>query len=231
MKVLIMQHSAGDFSANAGDAVKNLGIATETIRLDRGDHVPSTVSADAIMTFGGAISITSDSLPEWVRQEQELLYKYVHEGRRVFAICLGSQMLASALGARVSRNPQPEVGWLNVRKTPSADTCPVIHGFPDEFRVLQWHEDTFEIPPGATHLFESDACRHQGYGIDDRVFGFQFHLEANERTVNTFFAASNKWKQPGDTIQSEKEIFDGIEKHLPRQKEILDSFIKRWLGK
>jgi GMP synthase-like glutamine amidotransferase len=95
--------------------------------------------------------------------------------------------------------------------------------------VLQWHQDTFDIPSGATRLFRSEACDNQGFAIDDRVFGFQFHLEASAKTVSTFLAVSTVWKQQAPFVQSEAEITEGIEKHLPSQAETLERFLSNWL--
>lgn len=229
MKILILQHSAADFPATAGVVIDRLGHAVQTIRLDRGDAVPQSVDADALMMFGGAISLTSPDLPPWVAQEQELIRSYVSEGRRVVGICLGSQLLASALGANVRRNSQPEVGWHQVERVDEAPTSTVMEVFPRQFTVLQWHQDTFDLPPGARRLFKSQACPHQAFAIDDRVFGFQFHLEASEKTVSTFLMVSGKWKQKAPFVQSKSEITDGIRTHLPAQAELLERFLERLL--
>jgi GMP synthase-like glutamine amidotransferase len=95
--------------------------------------------------------------------------------------------------------------------------------------VLQWHQDTFDIPPGARRLFKSEACDNQAFTMDDRVFGFQFHLEANAKTVSTFLAVSSHWKQDAPFTQSEVEINQGLETHLPAQAEILERFLESWL--
>ena len=111
MKILVIQHSAADSAATAGEVIDRLGHTVQTVRLDRQDALPDAVDADALLMFGGGISLTSPNRPPWVAQEQSLIRSYVSEGRCVLGICLGSQMLASALGANVRRNAQPEIGW------------------------------------------------------------------------------------------------------------------------
>ena len=177
------------------------------------------------MMFGGGISLTSTDLPSWVELERKLIRDYVDQGRRVLGICLGSQLLASALGATVKRNPQPEVGWHLVHRVDDPPTAGVAQGLPQQMRVFHWHQDTFGIPDGATWLYRSDACQHQAFVLDDRVFGFQFHFEANERTVKTFLAVSNLWRRQSTSVQSQAEITGGIESHLPDQTLQMKSFL------
>ena len=206
MKILIIQHSAADRPAAVAELVDRLGHAVQTVRIDRQDAVPTTLEADVLMMFGGPISLTSNDLPPWVAQEQALIRDYVNAGRRVFGICLGSQLLASALGADVRRNGQPEIGWHEIERIDEPQASKLAGVFPNRLTVLQWHQDTFGIPLGATRTFKSHACDNQGFAIDDRVFGFQFHLEADRRTVSTFLAVSEKWKQAGPFVQSETGI-------------------------
>jgi GMP synthase-like glutamine amidotransferase len=233
MKILAIQHDAADPPAHAGTIVEDLGHELSTVRLDRGDPIPTSADADMLMTFGGAISLTNDELPAWVRQEQNLIRLYAHSGRRVLGICLGSQMVASALGAPVQgkmvrRNEQPEVGWLPVR--PIADTrSKIAKLFDHPPTVFHWHQDTFKIPEGAEHVLKSDACHHQAFSIDDRILGMQFHLEANRRTVETFLFVSRLWRQTSPSIQTEKEITDGIDRFLSFQQELLRKVIQQLL--
>jgi GMP synthase-like glutamine amidotransferase len=231
MKILIIQHSAADRPAAVAEVIDRLGHAVQTVRLDRQDAVPTTVDADALLMFGGGISLTSADLPLWVAQEQTLIRRYVNEGRRVFGICLGSQLLASALGADVRRNGQPEIGWHEIQRIDDSQSSNLADVFPNRLIVLQWHQDTFDIPPGARRLFKSQACENQAFTIDDRVFGFQFHMEADPKTVRTFLAVSEKWKQEGRFVQSESEIAAGIETHLPAQAESLSKFLEAYLGR
>ena len=94
----------------AGEIALQFGHEITTIRLDRGDKIPTTADADMLMSFGGGISLTNDEQPDWVAAEQQLIRQYADSGRRVLGICLGSQMVATALGATVRRNREPEVG-------------------------------------------------------------------------------------------------------------------------
>jgi len=92
-------------------------------------------------------------------------------------VCLGAQLIAKALGARVYRNEVKEIGWCPLHFTEAGAGDPLLGGLPDPSMVLQWHGETFDLPCGAVHLAWSDACRNQAFRYGSNVHGFQFHLE------------------------------------------------------
>ncbi|MGB7343635.1 MAG: type 1 glutamine amidotransferase [Pirellulaceae bacterium] len=224
MKITAIQHDAADPPAHAATVAADLGHELKVIRLDRGDGIPTVADADMLMTFGGAISLTTSEQPEWVIQEQSLIRKYAESGRRVLGICLGSQMVAAALGATVRRNEQPEAGWHTVDHV-AESTSAIGELFRDSPTVFHWHQDTFGIPDGAQHILRSAATHHQGFTIDDRIVGLQFHLEANKKTVETFLFVSQLWRQNAPHVQSEQAIREGIETYLRGQQQLLRSLL------
>ncbi len=230
MKILVIQHSAADPPAEAAVVLDRLGCDVRIVRIDRGEAIPETVDADMLMMFGGAMSLTSPDPPPWLAQEKALIRRYVDEGQRVLGICLGAQILASALGANVRRNAQPEVGWHKIEVVDAPKRSKLADLFPRELTVFQWHQDTFEIPPGGVRLMRSTACRNQAFIVDDRILGCQFHMEANAKTVRTFLAVSSLWKQSGTFVQSESEITAGIERYLSEQNLALQNVLARFLG-
>ncbi len=226
MKILAIEHDAADPPAHAGTIVTSWGHQLQVIRVGRGDEIPTVADADWLMTFGGGISLARDELPDWVQAEQNLITKYVNSGRRVLGICLGAQLVAAALGAKVHRNDHPEVGWHAVEPV-KEDDSPIGDLFADSPVVFHWHQDTFDIPSGATHLAKSAATKHQGFAIGDRVVGLQFHLEANEKTVRTFLFASKLWRKQAPFVQSESQIIRGLETHLPHQQQVMEQLLRR----
>ena len=135
MKIIAIQHDAADPPAMAGEIALQLGHEITTIRLDRGDKIPTTADADMLMSFGGGISLTNDEQPDWVAAEQQLIRQYADSGRRVLGICLGSQMVATALGATVRRNREPEVGWHNIYRVETAKSA-IANLFPESQRFF-----------------------------------------------------------------------------------------------
>ncbi|MEM9586406.1 MAG: type 1 glutamine amidotransferase [Planctomycetota bacterium] len=225
MKTLIIQHDAADPPALAGDVVNQLGHTVQILRLDRGDEIPTETDAQLLMTFGGGFSLALEKPPPWVERECRLVRWMAEQQRRVLGICLGSQLVAKALGATVTRNAEPEVGWHPVRRTESAKGR-IAECFPaGDLTVFHWHRDTFGIPPAADHILRSNGCHHQGFVIDDRIVGLQFHLEASAKTVTTFMAVSQLWRKQAAHVQPREEIERGIETYLPRQREVLTDLL------
>lgn len=227
MKILIIQHDAADKSAAFGEIATAAGHKLHTICLDRGDVIPADTDAELLATFGGGISFTKGELPDWVHQELALVQTFADSGRRALGICLGSQLIATAMGAKVRRNDEPEVGWHPVESVDAQSTS-LADVFTEPLIPFHWHQDTFGIPPGATHLFRSAACENQGYLLDDRIVGLQFHLEANEKTVQTFLAVSSLWRQDAIYVQTEQEVTAGIKRYLPKQQAVLERLVQ-WL--
>jgi GMP synthase-like glutamine amidotransferase len=228
MRVLVIQHSAADSLAAAESVIAELGHEIITVRIDRQHPIPKSVDCDAMIMLGGPYPLTMENRPDWIANEQELVRRYVDGGRRILGICLGAQILASALGAPVRRNAQAELGWHTIRRTSDPSSL-TDESLPSQMTVFQWHRDTFEIPNGAKHLYESDGCRNQAFSLSDRVYGFQFHLEADPRTIRAFLTVSKYRKLAGKGIQTEAEIMAGIERHLPGQRKHMSSFLAHLL--
>ncbi len=228
MRVLVIQHSAADSLAAAESVIAELGHEIITVRIDRQHPIPKSVDCDAMIMLGGPYPLTMQNRPDWIANEQELVRRYVDAGRRILGICLGAQILASALGATVHRNAQAELGWHTIRRT-SEPASLADKSLPPQMTVFQWHRDTFEIPKGAKHLYESGGCRNQAFSLNDRVYGFQFHLEADLRTIRTFLAVSKYRKLAGSGVQTDTEIMAGIDQHLPDQTKHMSSFLARLL--
>jgi GMP synthase (glutamine-hydrolysing) len=102
----------------------------------------------------------------------------------VLGICLGAQLIATALGAHVRRNPVKEIGWYDVTPTPEGEKDPLFSCFNGTEKIFQWHGDTFDIPHGAVHLATSPECANQAFRYGDRTYGLQFHLEVDEALIH-----------------------------------------------
>jgi GMP synthase-like glutamine amidotransferase len=117
-----------------------------------------------------------DEQHPWLAEEKRSLREAVDADVPVWGVCLGAQLLAAALGARVYRGERPEVGFLPVELSDAAASDPVFRDAPRSFPTLQWHGDTFDLPAGATLLASSPAYPNQAFRVG-RSYGLQFHLE------------------------------------------------------
>jgi GMP synthase (glutamine-hydrolysing) len=130
-----------------------------------------------IIVLGGGMS-ANDPLPG-LADELKLIEDAVRKEIPVLGICLGAQLIAKALGARVYRNPQFEIGWEPVYFTDAARSDAVFSTLPSPATFFHWHDETFDLPAGAEWLAYSDKCRHQAFRVGRSVYGIQFHAEVS----------------------------------------------------
>src|ERR1051325_8038062 len=129
-------------------------------RLYRNEPLPGLGDLDALVVLGGPMNIYEEEEYPWLVEEKRLIGDAIAAGKRVLGICLGSQLIADVLGARVVRNPEKEIGWFPITLTDAAFNLPLLAGLPRTFPVFSWHGDTFPLPHNATHLAASEPCTH-----------------------------------------------------------------------
>jgi GMP synthase (glutamine-hydrolysing) len=134
---------------------------------------------EAVFSFGGAMNADQDAKHPWLRDQKQLLASLLDAGVPTMGVCLGSQLLAEAAGARAERAPQPEIGWYTVDVTGGAAEDPVIGPLAPRFEAFEWHSYRSPLPPGAVELATSPGAL-QAYRIDDTAWGIQFHAEVAE---------------------------------------------------
>lgn len=174
----MLQHAACEPPGVYEDELDRRGIALHRVILDRGEELPDWRPYAAIVAMGGAMGAYEDALYPWLAPEKRLIAEAVRAGRPYWGVCLGAQLLAASLGARVAAGPQAELGVLPVELTAAAQHDPVFAGAPSTFATLQWHGDTFELPEGAIQLARSSAYEQQAFVLG-RAYALQFHLEVN----------------------------------------------------
>ena len=140
--------------------------------------------ADAYVVLGGAMHPDEEETHGWLALEVEWLGERLERGAPLLGVCLGSQLIASAAGARVFRADEPEVGWLDVERTGAAD--PVTDALPERFEAFQWHHYTHDLPAGAVELARSRVCL-QAYRLGSAL-GVQFHPEVRAEQVESWLA-------------------------------------------
>jgi GMP synthase-like glutamine amidotransferase len=188
MNILVLQHIACEPPGAYEDVMLERGAAIERVELDEGDELPDWREFDAIVAMGGPMSVNDDDEHPWLVAEKRAIAEAVRAGTPYWGACLGVQLLAASLGARVYAGPQPEVGLLPVTLTGDGAADPVFAGLPRELVTLQWHGDTFDLPDGAVALASSPAYPNQAFRWGTTAYGVQFHLE-----VSTGMA--NEWAQ------------------------------------
>jgi GMP synthase (glutamine-hydrolysing) len=177
MDVLVLQHIACEPPGEYETVLREMGANLHRVELDEGDPLPAPGSFDAIVAMGGPMSVNDDAELPWLTDEKRLIAESVRAGVPYFGACLGVQLLAASLGARVYAGPEPEVGVLPVTLTADGVADPLFAGLPQTFPTLQWHGDTFDLPAGATRLASSPAYPNQAFRYGPLAYGIQFHVE------------------------------------------------------
>jgi GMP synthase (glutamine-hydrolysing) len=187
--VLVLQHIACEPPAAYAAELAAREIATETLALTElgARALPDWRAYSAIIAMGGPMGTYDDGLLPWLAAEKSLIGDAVSAGVPFWGVCLGAQLLAAALGARVFRGERPEIGVLPVTLAPAARADPVFAAAPTELDALHWHSDTYELPRGATHLASSVLYAQQAFAFR-RAYALQFHLEVSAELVREWAA-------------------------------------------
>lgn len=148
-----------------------------------GDSTPSIQEFDWLIVMGGPMVVYDELQYPWLTEEKAFILRSIDAGKVVLGICLGAQLIADTLGAKVFKNEHREIGWFPIERKLHAAYSKLTDVFPDTLEVFHWHGDTFEIPQGAKLLASSEACRNQGFITDNRVLGLQFHLETTSESA------------------------------------------------
>jgi len=176
-------------------------------RLYAGDLLPAISDVGLLVVMGGPMNVYEDTLYPWLGSEKRFIEKAVAAGKPVLGICLGAQLLATVLGARVYRNDQREIGWFEIQRAPGAEHSKTARFLPETAEVFHWHGDTFDIPAGAVHIACSRGCRHQGFVAEERLVGLQFHLEVTrEGAEGLIDHCRGDFEPPGSFVQRPQNI-------------------------
>jgi len=188
MNILVLQHIACEPPGAYEDVLRARGAALDRVELDEGEALPDWREYDAIVAMGGPMSVNDEDELPWLAGEKRAIAEAVRAGKPYWGACLGVQLLAASLGARVYAGHEPEVGILPVALTDEGRNDPVFGSLPDDLLTLQWHGDTFDLPDGAVRLAGSPAYPNQAFRYGDRAYGVQFHLEVSPRMARDWAA-------------------------------------------
>jgi len=213
MKIHYLQHMGCEGLGRIANWITDRGHAVSATHLYRGEKPPGDDSFDFLVIMGGPMNIYEYRNHPWLPGEKEFIKRAIDSGKIVLGVCLGAQLIADVLGAKIYQNAKIEIGWFPVRFNAAKKSVRAFQHFPNELTVLHWHGDTFDLPQGAFHLAESEACKNQAFAFGERVVGLQFHIEMDEPDVSAFLDDVLPEPVPGQ-IQSAEEIQEG-NRHLP----------------
>jgi len=218
----ILQHVPFESPGSILPALQACGAEVGTTRLYAGEALPDWRASDLLVVMGGPMSVNDEVDYPWLVDEKALVAGAIANGRAVLGVCLGAQVIASALGYRVFKNREPEIGWFPIDPTVEGEAV----GLDGSGRVFHWHGETFDLPAGATLLASSAGCVNQAFALGPRVLGLQFHLEVTASDVRNMVEHGRHELTPARFVQSEAEILDAAPERYEGANAVLDELIR-----
>ena len=227
MRLHVLQHVPFEGLGHIDSWIRRRGHRLTLSRLYEGAKLPDPEAFDRLVILGGPMNIHEEAAYPWLVEEKALIKAALAAGKSAVGICLGAQLLADGLGSRVYAGSPREIGWFPVRLTAAGQRTALTEGLPAVTTVFHWHGDTFDLPPGAVHLFESEACANQAFLLDNRILGLQFHLESTPETVQQLLTHCRDELIPGPFIQGVAQIADTVPERFARINNLLETLLDR----
>jgi GMP synthase (glutamine-hydrolysing) len=227
-KIYVLQHHPVENLGTIAEALEGAALAWQYVRVNDGQPVPENMKgAGGLIIMGGPMGVYQTDRYPWLRDEMKLIEDAMKSNVPVLGVCLGAQILAAALGAKVERNPNgKEIGWHPIRLSDSAKDDRLMRDLPATMTPFHWHGDIFELPPGAVSLASSDKTPCQAFRHGDKVYGFQFHIEVTEGGVAEMANAFAK-ELVRENIQADRMVAQAAE-FLPQLEKVSDKVFSRW---
>ena len=182
-RVVILQHAEPEPAGVIISSLERSGLAAQYVRIHEGEPVPTELGdARALIVLGGPMGAYETQRYPHLRAEMKLIERGLAARLPVLGICLGSQLMASVLGARVRPVARKELGWHPIYLTPAATADPLLGAAPQTFEAFHWHGDELDLPSGATHLASSTVTHVQAFEHGG-AYGVLFHLEVTAAMV------------------------------------------------
>ena len=187
---------------------------------------PKLEDIDWLIIMGGPMGAYDENVYPWLAAEKRFINQAINKGIKVLGICLGAQLIASALGAKVYPNAHNEIGWFPINLTEEGRVSTLLRRLPAEIIAFHWHGDTFDLPSGAKHLAESIACKNQAFSYGNQVLALQFHLDVRKDNIEEWVQSGTNELVKAPYIQSAEQMlaqdnqFVIIEKYM---RQIMDN--------
>jgi GMP synthase (glutamine-hydrolysing) len=226
-KVLVLQHAESENLGTIEDALVAAGVAFEYVRAFDGQPIPRDIDGSSgLIVMGGPMGVYETDRFPFLIQEMKLIESFLKAQRPILGVCLGSQLLAAALGAKVRKGKRKEIGWFLVEVSAASTHDRLWSGQPSRFVAYQWHGDIFDLPEGAVPLASSDITQVQSFCYGGLAYGILFHLEVTERHIWKML------KEFAGEIQQENLDAEGILLQagflLPPLQQIGATIFRRW---
>jgi GMP synthase (glutamine-hydrolysing) len=183
-KVLVFQHVPYEELGALNPLLRQAGCDIHTVEFWRAGAPAALEGFAALIVMGGPMGVYDADKYPYLAAETKLIEDALKRELPLLGICLGSQLIAHVLGARVYPSGIKEIGWYDLMPTADAANDPLLHHLRPGEKVFQWHGDTFDLPKGAIHLASSPMCANQAFRYGENAYALQFHLEVDARMID-----------------------------------------------
>jgi GMP synthase (glutamine-hydrolysing) len=222
MRIHFIQHVPFESPGSITDWAEAYHHTTTYTKVFEAALFPAAESFDMLIIMGGPMGCHEEEKYKWMKEEKLFIKNAIAAKKKVLGVCLGSQLVAEALGAKVYSHAVKEIGWFPVEKV---FNHPLTDFLPPTFTTFHWHGDTFNLPNGAIQLFKTKACDQQGFVYNNHVATLQFHMEVREDLLQEM-AAHERAELIKDTyVQTEEEIIQFAPPYLEKQKQYMYTFL------
>lgn len=229
-KILVFQHAAHEILGTLNPLLKREGFRVRYVNFDRTpDAEPTLDKYKGLIVLGGHMGVYEADRFKHLQYELKIIDQALKLDIPILGICLGSQLIAKALGSEVRKNHEKEIGWYDLELTTEGVRDPLFAHFEKKEKIFQMHGDTFDIPKTAVHLAKTELCPAQAFRYGDKVYGMQFHLEVDQAMVKRWLKIPTNIQ---DMIQSHgkfnaEQIMIDTEAHIARALNLAEqTFLK-----
>lgn len=202
------QHVPFEDLSNIEIWAKEKGYQISYTRLYAGETPPKPLAYDFLAIMGGPMNIYEEHLYPWLSIEKKAIEESLSENKNILGVCLGAQLIADVLGAKVSKNKEREIGWFELSLTEEGRSSNIFSPLGSSFLGFHWHGDTFSIPKSATHIAYSKACENQAFVYNGNVVGIQFHFDYSYEALEKMLKHCRNELSSGAFVQEENEILE-----------------------
>ena len=221
MRLHYIQHESFEGIGAIGEWAAQRGHSVSGTHIYQEERLPGINDFDFLVVMGGPMGVYDEEEYPWLTEEKKFLESAITASKMTLGVCLGAQLLANVLGAKVQKNPVKEIGWYTVSLTPLGWNSPVFKDLPATFHAFHWHGDTFAIPQGALHIASSEACPNQAFIYGEKIVGLQFHMESTPESVEAIVRGcpaelleKGEYIQEADQVLGTVALFSGLKKNL-----------------
>jgi GMP synthase-like glutamine amidotransferase len=208
LRIHYFQHVAFEGLGSIEEWISVSGHSLTATKFFESFRLPGISDIDWLIIMGGPMNVHDEEHFPWLAEEKKFIRQAVDAGKTVFGICLGSQLISAALGARVYKNKEKEIGWFDIELTPLAQSGNLFFDMGNRLKVFHWHGDTFDLPENAVHLASSAGTKNQAFIYNGKVLALQFHLEPTPTLLQDMIERGRRELTTGKYVQTEKEILN-----------------------